>query len=90
VGMRFHSLILSVVHNIPFLALSYGNKTDELLKELDYSYQINPKTFEFDEFIKIFEELEINENGAKFDLKTKYDTIRQMLTLDYNNFLDGF
>lgn len=89
VGMRFHSLILSVVHNIPFLALSYGNKTEELLKELDYSYQINPKTFEFENFIKIFESLENKENEAKFDLKAKYDTIKEILILDYNNFLNG-
>lgn len=89
VGMRFHSLILSVVHNIPFLALSYGNKTEELLKDLNYSYQINPRTFEFENFIKIFEALESNENEAKFDLKAKYDTIKEILILDYNNFLNG-
>lgn len=89
IGMRLHSLILSTIHNIPFLAISYGVKTDELLKNLNYNYQINPKTFEFEKFIKIFLELESKENDAKFALKAKYDTIKGSINLEYNNFFNG-
>ncbi len=34
IGMRLHSGILACVHDIPFLPLSYGTKTDELIKLL--------------------------------------------------------
>lgn len=34
VSMRLHSIILSHVYEIPFLWISYSNKTDEILKQL--------------------------------------------------------
>ncbi len=33
--MRFHSLVLASVHGIPFLSISYGPKTKELLNILE-------------------------------------------------------
>lgn len=35
IGMRFHSLVLASAHDIPFLSLSYGPKTEELISLLD-------------------------------------------------------
>ena len=34
-SMRLHSMILSQVYEIPFIGISYGKKTDELLSEID-------------------------------------------------------
>ena len=34
-AMRLHSMILSQVYEIPFIGISYGKKTDELLSEID-------------------------------------------------------
>lgn len=89
VWMRFHSLILSVIHNIPFVALSYWVKTDELLKELDYDFYLNPWEFQFEDFIKKFETLEKMKNSEKFDLKWKCNKIKSDFYLNYNNFFDG-
>ena len=87
--MRFHSLILSAIFDIPFLAISYGQKTEELLKDFSYEYKLNPKTFEFEEFIKVFESLEKDTDSAKFALKTKKDIIKSEILNNYNQFFDG-
>lgn len=89
ISMRLHSQILSVVHNVPFLAISYWKKTDELMKILDYDKVINPRNFNFEEFIKQFSILEREVEGAKFALNTKYDKIKSEMFLEYNNFFDG-
>lgn len=89
VGMRLHSLILSTIFQIPFISLNYGIKTDELLKQLDYGYNIPSKEFDFSNFIKLFEKLELEQNSVKLALKSKYDKIKEDLVLDYNKFFDG-
>lgn len=79
IGMRFHSLVLSIVYNIPFLALSYWQKTEELLKSFDYKFKLNSFDIEFEDFIKKFSEL-VSSNKALFDFSAKIDKIKQ----DYN------
>lgn len=85
IGMRFHSLILSLVYNIPFLALSYSQKTDELLKEFSYDFKINPDKFSFEEFVKMFEKIE--ENKSLFDFSEKLNIIKNDLENNIFNFL---
>jgi exopolysaccharide biosynthesis predicted pyruvyltransferase EpsI len=34
IAMRLHSIILSQVYEIPFIALNYSQKTDQILKKL--------------------------------------------------------
>lgn len=90
IWMRFHSMILSIINDIPFLALSYWQKTQELLSDFEYKFVLNPKKFDFEEFIHNFEDLEKINNEAKFALKAKYDRISKNISLDYNKFFDGF
>jgi polysaccharide pyruvyl transferase WcaK-like protein len=33
-AMRLHSIILSQVYNIPFIAISYSTKTDEIIEQI--------------------------------------------------------
>lgn len=40
VGMRFHSGILACVHEIPFIPISYGHKTAELVKDLELEHMM--------------------------------------------------
>jgi len=75
IGMRLHSLILSVVHTIPFLAISYETKTRELLKDLEYTHFLEAKNFDFQTFKTVFLELESSTNDVKFALQQKNDTI---------------
>lgn len=89
IWMRLHSLILSTIFNVPFIALSYWHKTNELLKDLEYDYSIPSKDFIFADFVRMFEKLESEENTVKLALKSKYDKIKEDLILDYNKFFDG-
>lgn len=43
IGMRLHSIILSLVYDMPLVALSYGKKTQALLEQNTIEY-LNPKT----------------------------------------------
>ncbi len=38
IGMRLHAGILACVHEIPYLPISYGPKTDELIDMLDIEH----------------------------------------------------
>ena len=82
-------MILSAIKGIPFLAINYWQKTQELLSYFEYDYALSPKTFDFEEFIHIFERLEKSKDDAKFALKKKYDTIKADIYLEYKTFLDG-
>lgn len=43
IGMRLHSIILSLVYDIPLVAVSYGKKTQFILEQNGIEY-LNPKT----------------------------------------------
>lgn len=90
IWMRFHSMILSIIYNIPFIALSYWIKTQELLKTFNHEdFSFDPKNFNFEHFIHKFEQLEKSSETVKFAIKEKYDTIKPILITEYNNFLNG-
>lgn len=38
VSMRLHSIILALTHHIPFVAVSYSQKTNMLLNEISWDY----------------------------------------------------
>jgi polysaccharide pyruvyl transferase WcaK-like protein len=40
--MRFHAGVLACIHEIPFLAISYAPKTDELVKSLGIEHMTIP------------------------------------------------
>lgn len=89
IGMRLHSLILSLVHIIPFFALSYGKKTDEFVQSIQYPYSLTAKTFEIEIFKKRFIELERVKDMQKFALNEKNDTIKHEIYITTNTFFDG-
>lgn len=80
VGMRFHSGIFSCIHEIPFLMISYGPKTDELIKLLGCDdFVIRPETLDMETFIKLWNELEANYDSRKENLVVKHKQIREDL-----------
>lgn len=89
IGMRLHSLILAFVHAIPFFALSYGKKTDEFIRGINYEYSLAARVFDIEIFKKRFLELEAEKNEQKFALSTKNDTIKREIQLITNTFFDG-
>lgn len=88
IAMRFHSIILSIIYNIPFLWLSYSQKTEEILKTISYKYFLNSKEFDFEKFSKLFSDLETKKDSIKFDLKTKTNKIKKQLKNIIINFLN--
>ncbi|HBB27090.1 TPA: hypothetical protein DCZ36_01160 [Candidatus Gracilibacteria bacterium] len=89
IGMRLHSLILSLVHAIPFFAISYGKKTDEFIRSINYEYSLAARVFDIEVFKKQFMNLEKEKNEQKFALSTKNDTIKREIYITTNNFFDG-
>lgn len=89
IGMRLHSLILSLVHAIPFFAISYGKKTDELIRSINYEYSLAARVFDIEVFKKQFMNLEKEKNEQKFALSAKNDTIKREIHITTNNFFDG-
>lgn len=89
IGMRLHSLILSFVHAIPFFAISYGKKTDEFIRGINYEYSLAARVFDIEIFKKWFLRLEKEKNEQKFALSAKNDTIKREIHLITNTFFDG-
>ncbi|MDD5377240.1 MAG: polysaccharide pyruvyl transferase family protein [Candidatus Gracilibacteria bacterium] len=89
IGMRLHSLILSFVHAIPFFAISYGKKTDEFIRGINYDYSLAARVFDIELFKKRFMELEKEKNEQKFALSAKNDTIKREIYITTNHFFDG-
>lgn len=89
VGMRLHSLILSFVHAIPFFAISYGKKTDEFIRGINYEYSLAARVFDVEIFKTRFMELEKDKNEQKFALSAKNDTIKREIHIITNTFFDG-
>lgn len=89
IGMRLHSLILSLVHAIPFFAISYGKKTDEFIRSINYEYSLAARVFDIEVFKKQFTNLEKEKNEQKFALSAKNDTIKREIYITTNNFFDG-
>ena len=80
IGMRFHSLLFGVSTAVPLAAISYGPKSESLLKSFglgQYSVRLGIRK---DEFFKVIEDV----NFDDFELKIKEvwrnkETIRQNL-----------
>lgn len=80
IGMRLHSGILACVHNIPFLPISYGMKTDELIKLLWLEHlgiQSTELTLEL--FISKWEVLVKNYELEKLAITQKHEYYSQNL-----------
>lgn len=80
IGMRFHSGVLSCIHEIPFISISYGPKSLELAQELEIPHLIiSPNELNFDIFQKIWHTLVDNYDREKRNMVSKHASIRQNL-----------
>lgn len=77
VGMRLHAWILSCVHGLPLIMISYGPKTEEFVNLIgNKGYTINPENLKKDTFQKLFEDLEKNYAFLQANMIERYKTIR--------------
>ncbi len=80
VGMRFHSWVFACVHDIPFLMISYGPKTDELIKLLEFEeFVIRPEALNMERFRELWLHLETHYDERKTHMVQKHETIRKEL-----------
>lgn len=76
-SMRLHSMILAICHHMPFIGISYGEKTSSLLQALQWDFSFSPDTTT-DIFLKSLEKIENNyhtfsEQLDAFHTKAKKD-----------------
>ena len=55
VGMRFHSLLLSTVNQVPFVAVAYDTKCWRFIKEIDYPYAIELEKIAIDDLMHLYQ-----------------------------------
>lgn len=90
ISMRLHANILSVVHGIPFYALSYGNKTRSILQELELSFIQDAKQFQFSTFRTQFWQLIEAQEDAEFAINAKSDTMRVDISTSLQTLFHGY
>jgi polysaccharide pyruvyl transferase WcaK-like protein len=80
VGMRFHAAILSCVHEIPFFLLSYGPKTEALIKILEVEeFILRPDLINMERISKMWYRLEERYDKRVALMKEKHVFIRAEL-----------
>ena len=56
VGMRFHSLLLSTVCQLPFVAIAYDTKCWRYIEEIEYPYALRLEDLTYDALMELYEE----------------------------------
>lgn len=86
IGMRFHSMILAIDHHIPFIGISYAQKTIQLLADIgwDYSYDI---TIKADDIATSLQEIESEYSVLKEKLRVIHITQKNTYALGFRDLL---
>lgn len=71
VGMRFHSLLLSTVARIPFVAIAYDTKCWRFIEEVNYRYAIELEKLQLDDLLNLYH----SALTAKDDVREKLDAV---------------
>ena len=80
IGMRLHAGILSCVHNIPYIPISYGSKTDELVSSLEIEQlSLKPSDMTFELFEKIWHNFIRNYDKEKENMASKHQIFKKEL-----------
>lgn len=78
--MRFHAAVLSCAHEIPFFLLSYGPKTEALIKLLEMEeFIMRPDQINMDRITRMWDRLEQNYDKRKNLMQRKHKLIREEL-----------
>lgn len=54
VGMRFHSLLLSTVNQVPFVAVAYDTKCWRFIQEIGYPYALELENLQIDDLMHLY------------------------------------
>ena len=78
ISMRLHSMILAIDHHVPFIGISYSQKTNSLLTELDWEYY-GDKTISAESIVNNIASIE-----------KEYDSLSKKLTLFHDKNRDTY
>lgn len=86
IGMRLHSGILACVHDIPFLPISYGPKTNDLMALLEVQHLgIQARELTIDMFDANWKALTTNYEQEKLHMKIRHNHIAETLKTNLKN-----
>lgn len=77
VGMRFHSLLLSTVNRVPFVAVTYDTKCSRFIDEADYRYAMELEKLQPDNLLKLCHKALASKDKVKKQLDTVSATYYQ-------------
>lgn len=85
-GMRFHSMILASIYGIPFIGISYGEKTSSLLSEIGWKYSLTGDRASTDTLVEAVRDMEsrfpeISNQLQKISIQMKEKYIQWFQTL---------
>lgn len=85
IGMRLHSIILSVVHHVPFIAVSYSKKTDSVLFMLKWAHILDAKETDAKAIMNELQAIQNNKDALLLDLEKKLAILRKNITKALRN-----
>lgn len=81
--MRLHSMILSITHGIPFIGVSYSDKTASVLRDIEWEYSFD-KNVDSRSIIDAVQKIETDYK----ELETKLQKYREQKKDEYTRFFD--
>ncbi len=86
IGMRLHAGILACVHEIPYLPISYGPKTNDLISTLGIEHlALIAKSMTIEWFDSNWESLVTNYVSEQANMRDKHISIREQLLKNLRN-----
>jgi polysaccharide pyruvyl transferase WcaK-like protein len=86
VGMRLHAGILACVHEIPYLPISYGPKTNDLISMLDVEHlALIAREATIEAFDASWQSLTSNYAAEQANMRDKHISIREQLIKNLRN-----
>jgi polysaccharide pyruvyl transferase WcaK-like protein len=77
VGMRFHSLLLSTVNTVPFVAVAYDTKCWRFINEVNYPHAIELEKLQYDDLMATYNKAFSSLPETKKQLTAITDTLYQ-------------
>lgn len=91
IGHKTHSVIMALTAGIPIIALCYHLKTKDFMTLFDVEkYSILDYDYNFENFMILFDELELNQNYIKKCLIEKAENVAQIVNNDFEELLKTY
>jgi polysaccharide pyruvyl transferase WcaK-like protein len=76
-AMRLHGSILAFAYHVPFITLSYGYKTAEFCKSIDYPYILDTKNIDIKELTDMISVVISQADTLRTDIAREHIQVQQ-------------